>query len=186
MVRVIRRGLVRMKTEVSPSSRKRVPPLWHRYGPRHPGRATCSRPDRAIPQLEPRGTRCRGCRSPRSIGSSWYETSVEEGVVDRLTVRQEHHAQVSAVHLWHLNPAPYAPVSLRDLADRRLHGPFDPFVQNHGSIGAVTNRLEVRRAFHVITVPELPRASKPGTWPAPAWMRFGLRSRAPRNARRPG
>lgn len=82
------------------------------------------------------------------ILGSLREVSIEESIVNRLTIGEEHHAQVASVPLRNLGPAPDATVRLNDLPSRRLNRSLDPLVEDVDAIRPGAHYEKILRAFH--------------------------------------
>ncbi len=74
--------------------------------------------------------------------------------MNSLAVRQDDNPQVAIVHLWHLAPAPDAPIRLNCLPNQRLIGAPNPCLLDQGTVRALTYRLEITRDLHTIKVTE--------------------------------
>lgn len=70
------------------------------------------------------------------------------------TVRQQDNAEISIVHLWHLAPAPNAPIRLNYLPNWCVDGALNPCVPEQRAVGALTYHLEIARDLHTAKVTE--------------------------------
>jgi hypothetical protein len=80
--------------------------------------------------------------------------------VHSLPVGEKDDSEYLSFGLGDRQPAPNPTVCLNHLADWCSNCALNPVRLNHGSIGALPNRLEVRRGLHRPTLPELCHASK--------------------------
>src|SRR5205085_4889286 len=87
--------------------------------------------------------RSKACRCRKSSESSWLKPPIEEGIVDRLPIRKQHHPEVPTFHFGDPCPASDASVCLDMLLHRSDYGPFNPLVEDQRPIRSGTNRSEV-------------------------------------------
>src|SRR5919106_3279805 len=80
-------------------------------------------------------------------------TNDRKSVVYSFAVGQQHHTEISTVHLVDRRPAANTTVRLNHLPYRMLGDMLDPLQANHRTIRAETDRFEVSR--------ELQRAARP-------------------------
>jgi len=69
--------------------------------------------------------------------------------VDRLAVREQDHPKISTFHLGDTDPAAYASIRLDMLMLRSGHCPFNPLIEDQGTIRSAANRGEVGGDLHL-------------------------------------
>jgi len=77
------------------------------------------------------------------------------------TIRKKDDTDETVTHFRNCCPPFDAAIRLDDFHNRRLDRTLNPCVLYHGSIGAFSNRLEVRRRLYDATLSERRSASKP-------------------------
>ena len=92
---------------------------------------------------------------------TFLEPTVEEGVVYRFPVLEQHHTQILAIRFINPAPAPNAAISLHGLCRRIGDDTLDPCIANLLPIGSLSDVQEVLSALHVEIVPDDPMQVEP-------------------------